>query len=202
MAYYPFNGNANDESGNGNHGTVNGADLAEDKCTRPNSAYNFDGMDDYIQVPHSDILNFGVNDFSIVFWIKVADPGIPFAYEVVEKMNRNTASPSPGFFTRINSGIVNAYISAGGTYKEIWGTLNTADNQWHQIAIIFNRSSNLEIYVDTMFDSAIDISSIGNIDVILHDLYIGKTENIWQSDRLWRHRPCSARRKRKPFGYS
>lgn len=23
VAYYPFNGNANDESGNGNHGTVN-----------------------------------------------------------------------------------------------------------------------------------------------------------------------------------
>ena len=31
VAYYPFNGNANDASGNGNHGTVNGAILANDQ---------------------------------------------------------------------------------------------------------------------------------------------------------------------------
>jgi hypothetical protein len=30
VAYYPFNGNANDESGNGNNGTVNGAALTID----------------------------------------------------------------------------------------------------------------------------------------------------------------------------
>ena len=31
VAYYPFNGNANDESGNGNNGTVNGATLTADR---------------------------------------------------------------------------------------------------------------------------------------------------------------------------
>jgi len=31
VAYYPFNGNANDESGNGNNGTVNGATLTTDR---------------------------------------------------------------------------------------------------------------------------------------------------------------------------
>ena len=31
VAYYPFNGNANDESGNGNDGTVNGATLTADR---------------------------------------------------------------------------------------------------------------------------------------------------------------------------
>ena len=30
-AYYPFNGNSNDESGNGNHGTVFGASLTTDR---------------------------------------------------------------------------------------------------------------------------------------------------------------------------
>ena len=30
MVYYPFNGNANDESGNGNHGEVNGAMIDEE----------------------------------------------------------------------------------------------------------------------------------------------------------------------------
>ncbi len=31
VAYYPFNGNADDESGNGNHGTVNGATPTTDR---------------------------------------------------------------------------------------------------------------------------------------------------------------------------
>ena len=42
VAYYPFNGNANDESGNGNHGTVNGAILTSDRDGNENSSYLFD----------------------------------------------------------------------------------------------------------------------------------------------------------------
>ena len=45
LAYYPFNGNANDESGNDHHGTVNGATLSEDRNGYDNSAYNFQVAD-------------------------------------------------------------------------------------------------------------------------------------------------------------
>ena len=38
IAYYPFNGNANDESGNGNHGIVYGATLAADRNGNADSA--------------------------------------------------------------------------------------------------------------------------------------------------------------------
>jgi hypothetical protein len=41
VAWYPFNGNANDESGNGNNGTNNGASLTEDRFGNANSAYYF-----------------------------------------------------------------------------------------------------------------------------------------------------------------
>ncbi|MEI8202318.1 MAG: FISUMP domain-containing protein [Bacteroidota bacterium] len=49
VAYYPFNGNANDESGNGNNGTVYGANLTTDRFGNANSAYSFDGASYYIQ---------------------------------------------------------------------------------------------------------------------------------------------------------
>jgi len=49
VAYYPFNGNANDESENGNNGTVNGATLTSDRFGIPNSAYRFDWMYKCIQ---------------------------------------------------------------------------------------------------------------------------------------------------------
>ncbi|MBS1600054.1 MAG: gliding motility-associated C-terminal domain-containing protein [Bacteroidetes bacterium] len=58
VAYYPFNGNASDQSGNGNNGNVmNGAQLTTDKIGNSNSAYHFDGLDDYIQIPNSANLN-------------------------------------------------------------------------------------------------------------------------------------------------
>ncbi len=41
--WWPFNGNANDVSGNGNNGTVQGATLTANRYGDPNKAYNFDG---------------------------------------------------------------------------------------------------------------------------------------------------------------
>ncbi|HPG82087.1 MAG TPA: LamG domain-containing protein [bacterium] len=43
VAYYPFNGNAEDESERAQHGTVSGATLAEDRFGNQNRAYYFDG---------------------------------------------------------------------------------------------------------------------------------------------------------------
>ncbi|MBI4647080.1 MAG: hypothetical protein HY738_10945 [Bacteroidia bacterium] len=57
VAKYYFNGNADDESGNGNNGTVNGATLSTDRFGNINSTYSFDGIDDYIVVPHSSSLD-------------------------------------------------------------------------------------------------------------------------------------------------
>jgi hypothetical protein len=50
IAYYPFNGNANDETGNGYDGTVDGATLSTDRFGNPLSAYSFDGVNDKILI--------------------------------------------------------------------------------------------------------------------------------------------------------
>ena len=69
VAYYPFNGNANDESGNGNDGTVNGATLATDRFGNSNSAYSFDASSSqYIDVAN-DLTNFA--DFTYSLWIDI-----------------------------------------------------------------------------------------------------------------------------------
>jgi hypothetical protein len=57
VAYYPFTGNANDASGNGNHGTVFGATMTTDRFNHPNSAYSFNGISDSIRVLNSSSLN-------------------------------------------------------------------------------------------------------------------------------------------------
>jgi hypothetical protein len=57
VAFYPFNGNANDASGNGNNGTVKGATPTTDRFGNSNQAYGFDGMTNHIQVNNSASLN-------------------------------------------------------------------------------------------------------------------------------------------------
>ena len=68
VAYYPFNGNANDESGNGNHGTVTDATLTHDRFDNENSAYSFDGDGDYI-VTNSNV-GIGQTVLTFSFWAK------------------------------------------------------------------------------------------------------------------------------------
>jgi hypothetical protein len=68
VAYYPFNANANDESGFGNHGTPTGATLTSDRFGVPNKAYFFDGINDYINVPHDPSLNLE-EGFTFTAWI-------------------------------------------------------------------------------------------------------------------------------------
>ncbi|SVD00044.1 uncharacterized protein METZ01_LOCUS352898, partial [marine metagenome] len=50
VAYYPFDGNASDMSGNGNHGTVVGATLTVDRHGMNQGAYAF-GDDEHIATP-------------------------------------------------------------------------------------------------------------------------------------------------------
>src|SRR6266480_3163043 len=57
VAYYPFNGNANDQSGNNNNPFFNNAVLTSDRNGNPNSAYYFNGTNSYMQIPNSASLN-------------------------------------------------------------------------------------------------------------------------------------------------
>lgn len=70
IAYYPFNGNADDESGNGYNGSVTGVTLAPDRFGIPNSAYYFNGSG-YITVNADDaVLNVAKTGFTFSFWVK------------------------------------------------------------------------------------------------------------------------------------
>ncbi len=75
-AYWSFDGNANDGSGNGNNGTVYGASLTSDRFGTANSAVSFDGVNDFISF--SDVMDnswdnvFAGQDkgFTISAWIR------------------------------------------------------------------------------------------------------------------------------------
>jgi hypothetical protein len=78
VAYYPFNDNANDESGNGNNGTAMGATLTTDRFGNPNSAFVFDGTNDYIALDDHYANGNSLAQFSVSVWYKTSFSGTDF----------------------------------------------------------------------------------------------------------------------------
>jgi hypothetical protein len=68
VAFYPFNGGAIDESGNGNNGRIFGAELTYDRNGNQNQAYRFTGKrNSYISIPKIGVEN---GDFTIATIVK------------------------------------------------------------------------------------------------------------------------------------
>jgi hypothetical protein len=68
VGWWPFNGNANDESGNGNNGTVNGASLTEDRFGNASTSYRFGGLNQYIVLGTNGLDSLPV-DFTLSTWV-------------------------------------------------------------------------------------------------------------------------------------
>ena len=70
VAWYPFNGNANDESGNVNNGIVYNSNLTSDRYNNTNSAYIFNGSNSRIMINQSSSLNTSTwAGISVSFWV-------------------------------------------------------------------------------------------------------------------------------------
>ncbi|MDD8017321.1 MAG: LamG domain-containing protein [Bacteroidota bacterium] len=69
LAWYPFNGNANDSSGNMKNGVLNNVILALDRFNHPNNSYSFDGSSSFIDC--GQLHPAGTTTYSISFWLKV-----------------------------------------------------------------------------------------------------------------------------------
>ena len=79
VAHYPFDGDANDISGNGNDGSVLGATLTADRFGNPNNAYNFDGVNDYIKAS-ADNLPTAERTVSLWFFANTNDRMVHLGY--------------------------------------------------------------------------------------------------------------------------
>jgi hypothetical protein len=86
VAHYPFNGNADDASGNGNHGTPTGAEFAANRFGVATSACSFVGTSDsFIRVSDSPSLTI-TSAITIAAWINF-EAGGTFHPRIVNKVN-------------------------------------------------------------------------------------------------------------------
>jgi concanavalin A-like lectin/glucanase superfamily protein/caspase domain-containing protein len=135
VAYYPFSGNANDESKNGNHGTVKGATLTTDRNEKTNGAYSFDGKNDYITINH----NFNsYRELTISIWIYINSSTSDFQALV--------SSDNAGKFTHLqahNAG--KSIVYANGTSVELKPISTSPYKTWRHILLVC-KSGNTKIY--------------------------------------------------------
>jgi hypothetical protein len=131
VAHYPFDGSANDASGNGNHAAVMGAVLSSDRAGRIRSAYRFDGVDDYAvaSVAQSPL---GNTPRTIVAWVKPEDA----------RLVRGVVQQGNGDCTGRMFGIVTAFegLSFWGGCQDIASGLSVPINKWSFIAISYDGS--------------------------------------------------------------
>jgi len=147
VAYYPFNGNANDESGNSLNGVVSGASLTTDRFGTPSRAYYFNGINNYIQLPYDLQIQNG-NVFTFTCWF-----------------NSGGASTS-GIF--LGSGSGNNHIDLGyystpqkklwidctnNSISDLWGSTTLVDNTIYFATFVINGTS-VKFYLNGQYDGS------------------------------------------------
>jgi hypothetical protein len=176
VAYYPFNGNANDESGNGNHGTVHGATLTEDGFGNPNSAYAFDGIDDHISIPYSSDFDFSQEkQISYGVWLDIE------SLDYLHNVPLGQDAPCSHFAyaidiygdTHTRAGHVEAAIHTSNCWLLTVSSGALTLNNWHQIFVTADEDS-LRLYVNGEKVSETPLGdSIWNENTHLTNTYIG-----------------------------
>ncbi|MBI4973060.1 DUF2341 domain-containing protein [Candidatus Roizmanbacteria bacterium] len=149
VAYWKFDEgygtNTRDSSPNASNGTVNSATWkSEDQCLSGKCLFFTSTNTVSIADPVNGSLDFGTGDFTISAWIRTASSA----------SNRNlirkgAGAGLSGWRFGIEGGVPNVLIGDTVGYTEgNVGSTSVADNKWHLVTVVFNRSSNAVGYVD------------------------------------------------------
>ncbi|MFN5620586.1 MAG: LamG-like jellyroll fold domain-containing protein [Flavobacteriales bacterium] len=154
VGYWPFCGNANDESGNGNDGVVNGATLTEDRFGNAGAAYGFDGVDDYIEVAYNSTLNLPLA-ITLSAWFQ-AD-----TLASMRIIDKSTVGGADGFLLDIGGNNNNKYIRAilagQSNNQPSSSEFISETNTWYNIIVTYDGIA-VRFYVNNELDTTLDIS--------------------------------------------
>ena len=151
VAWWPFNGNANDESGNGNNGLAVGPTLTTNRTGESNSAYLFDGTNDYINIsPALSELN-SLSEITISTWIYKDGAGLGTYFS--HWIDNGQPSTPIGITQAINSSDKFTVAMIGGQQTSSQSSISL--NNWNNITLVYNGSnltgSKLKLYVNGVF---------------------------------------------------
>lgn len=174
IAYYPFNGNAVDSSGNGNNGTVHGAVLVKNRFGTASSAYCFCGVSNIV-VQDNQQLRLYNTDFTFNAWVNLDKYGSSYGSSILSKrIVGNNNGYLWGISGDIGSPMFVSSYGPGGTSINATGTKVIPLHSWHMLSVVYNLSSQqITFYVDGVLDNVTNgiLTNNPNID---EPLYIGR----------------------------
>jgi len=140
VGYWPFNGNANDASGNGYNGTVNGATLTIDRFGNANTAYSFNGINNFIEVLDALPLRLADTDFTISVWFQYSSSlnnQSLLSKRTDQFQNGWTLGIAGGTLPQDSAGFVVHQVS-GGADPKIWSQGVIPTNSWQQVLVVYS----------------------------------------------------------------
>lgn len=165
VGWWPFNGNANDESGNGNHGTVSGATLTTDRFGSIDKAYSFDGINDYI---NGFINNSNLNDCTYSVWVNTPNTvGGTFIHLGTDNGSPFCNGISFGNFSAPNTNLVGHYSCVGFFNSDVSFT----PDHW-DLCTLVKQNNILKFFVNGNLSSQIATSGFNNPD---NNFWFGST---------------------------
>jgi hypothetical protein len=165
IAYYPFNGNTNDESGNLNHGTGFNLVLDTDRFGSENKAYDFNGA--YISIPSSDSLESPTTQISMVAWV-YRETSATFLPVLMKSGSSNNAFQYRMYVTANGIG-----TSINDWFNGVSSGVPISSNKWHLI-ITTMKDGVIKGYFDGLLIDTDDITGNTTIALDTHDLEIGR----------------------------
>lgn len=150
----PFNGNASDLSGSGNHGTISGATLTTDRFGNTGKAYLFNGTSDYISLA-SFAAMAPTNELTISMWAKsnVTTSNCLFALNLDNSADRcvGCAQYSDGMGGTMLIWDYGSIYSGGRISVP---SIPADITNWHHYVYIISQSGNFKrIYLDGVLKS-------------------------------------------------
>ncbi len=128
IGWWPFSGNANDESGNNNNGIVSGATLSSDRFGSPLSAYSFDGFNDDIKVNRTSMSSFSI---SIWYYLDINTHYSP----IVDAYNANWEI----LIEYLNTTFVK-WVTSPTVYNELFVGDTNSLGQWHHMVCTYSNN--------------------------------------------------------------
>lgn len=166
IGYWPFDGNAQDMSGNGNHGTASNTSPAHDRFNQPNMAFRFNGMNSAVVVPNNSQVDVGNGvSFSFTYWQK-AYQGNQDAAVIVKHEHGTWNGYNFILNNQSNSGYCTStgheywYVASGAQQDACSDNPVGTDSVWHFIAGTFDANMNVAtLYIDNVMQQDIGASS-------------------------------------------
>ena len=168
IAFYPFNGDASDESMNGHDGIAYGATLTTNRFGNPNSAFYFDGLDDYIRVSSHEALISP--SYTISVWFKFLAGGSGNPRLIFKGEDNYTTDFDISTVGTGTSRDLNFYASINNQLSLVLS--NTIEESvWYNVIGIVNQTKQALYLNGVEVDSKIVNGVLLNTDM---DIYIGK----------------------------